>query len=102
MHFTKFVLAVVLPYMAAANTHVGCKCNTGDGTCLEAACKAYSSAGVFFNKPKGHEDTVFSQVKDGKCYAVYNNGNEFLTFEGLGGKEWRAKCEEHCKGGSTC
>ncbi|KAJ0327061.1 hypothetical protein COL5a_006236 [Colletotrichum fioriniae] len=65
MHFTKVVLAVVLPYMAAANTHVGCKCNTGDDACLQAACNEYSDAGVFFNKPKGHEDTVFSQVKDG-------------------------------------
>nr|QOE88872.1 effector protein [Fusarium oxysporum f. sp. apii] len=102
MHITKFVVAVALPLLAAANEHVGCKCNTGDATCLEVACNSYSAAGVFFNKPKGHENSVFSQTQDGKCYAVYNNGQEYLTFKGLGGKEWLQQCEAHCGGGSTC
>ncbi|GJC93333.1 EC14 protein [Colletotrichum higginsianum] len=102
MHFTKLIIAVLLPLLAAADEHHGCRCDTGDEICLSRACNGYTEAGVFFKKPRGHEDTVFSQVKEGYCYAVYNNGQGFFTFHGLGGREWRAQCEEHCGGGSTC
>ncbi|KAK2670259.1 hypothetical protein RAB80_014396 [Fusarium oxysporum f. sp. vasinfectum] len=97
MHITKFIVAVVLPLLTSAAS-----ATQATPPALEVACNSYSAAGVFFNKPKGHEDSVFSQTKDGKCYAVYNNGKEFLTFKGLGGKEWRIQCETHCGGGSTC
>ncbi|KAF6800959.1 hypothetical protein CMUS01_15531 [Colletotrichum musicola] len=85
-----------------ANTHTSCKCNSGDGGCTVTACTGYGNSQKFFNIPRNIDGTPGAQEQNGRCFAIYSDGKQIQTFEGLGGNEFKAECLKACNVGSSC